>query len=144
MPVVPMPLIDVRKLAAVDMVWLGKWIVLAEYALGVVLPFALGVWSLRVVLSQQPSPSMWQVAVGIWLITIAANYVPLVLYALSIARAGTVEQEGRPELAYARRYGTQQTMILVPLLVVGVALVQERRRRQEDNLGRGAGRPTRG
>ena len=124
-----MRLIEVRKLAAVDMVWLGSRIVVAEYALGVVLPLALGAWSIKAGLARQPSASLWQIVVGSWLVTIAANYVPLFLYAHSMARAGTVEQEGRPELANARRYGVQQTMILVPLLVVAVALAQERTRR---------------
>jgi hypothetical protein len=73
-------LIEVRKLAAVDMVWLGTRIVVAEYALGVVLPLALGLVSLVMGLSQQPDLANWQVVFGIWLVTIAANYVPLFLY----------------------------------------------------------------
>jgi hypothetical protein len=38
--------IEVRKLAALDMAWLGTRVVLAEYALGVVSPAALGALSL--------------------------------------------------------------------------------------------------
>ncbi len=38
--------IEVRKPAALDMAWLGTRVVLAEYALGVVLPAALGTLSL--------------------------------------------------------------------------------------------------
>ena len=127
-----MPVIEVRKLAAVDMVWLGERIVVAEYALGVLLPLALGIFSIKAGVAQQ---SAWQTVVGVWLVTIAANYVPLFLYAWSIMRAGTVEQEGRAELARARRYGVQQTMILVPFLVVGVALVQEHRRQRQGQSG---------
>ena len=97
-------LIEVRKLAAVDMVWLGPRIVGAEYALGVVLPVALGLFSVRAGAYHHSGPSFWQIAVGVWLITIGANYVPLFLYARSIAKAGIVEKEGRPELAHARRY----------------------------------------
>ena len=123
-------MIEVRKLAAVDMAWLGGRIVLAEYALGIVLPVALGLLSLRAGLTQRPDPSVWQVALGIWLVTIAANYVPLFLYALAILRAGTVKEEGQRELAHARRYGLQQIIIIVPLLVMAVAWAQERRRRK--------------
>jgi hypothetical protein len=65
-----------------------------------------------------------------WLISIAANYLPLFLYAVSIARAGTVKAEGEPELPHARRYGVQQVIILIPFLVVAIAIVQERRRRK--------------
>jgi hypothetical protein len=122
-------LIEVRKLAAVDMAWLGTRLVLAEYALGVVLPLALGLMSLRSGLADA-APG-WQTLLGVWLVTIAGNYVPLFLYALAIVRGGTVQEEGLPELKHARRYGVQQAMILVPFLVVGVAWAQERRRRKQ-------------
>jgi hypothetical protein len=57
--------------------------------------------------------------------TIGLNYIPLLIYAILIARAGTAKKEGGPEIARARQYGTQQIIILVPLLVVIVALLQE-------------------
>jgi len=122
-------MINIRKLAAVDMLWLGAKIILAEYALGMVLPLGLGLISIRGGLLRA-HPSAWEAAIGFWLVSIAVNYVPLFIYAVLIARGGTVEQEGRPELARARRYGVQQTIILVPFLVVIVALVQENQRRQ--------------
>lgn len=121
-------MIQIRKLVAVDMVWLGPRVVLIEYALGVVLPLLLGVWSVRVGLSSHPPTSLWQIGFGLWLIGIALNYVPLFLYARAIAGADTAEEEGRPELARPRHYGLQQVIILVPLLVVLVALAQGRRR----------------
>lgn len=121
-------MISIRKLAAVDMAWLGARVILAEYALGIVLPLALGALSLRSGLSSEARVG-WQVVMGVWLVGIAANYIPLFIYAVLIARAGTVKQEGSPELARARRYGLQQVVILVPLLVVVIALVQEGRRR---------------
>jgi hypothetical protein len=123
-------LINVRKLAAVDMAWLGSRVIVAEYALGVLLPLALGILSVGRGLGE-PEPVNRQVVFGIWLVTIAANYVPLFLYALAIACAGTVQVEGQPELKRARRYGIQQVMILVPLFVVGLALIQERGRRRQ-------------
>jgi hypothetical protein len=123
-------LIEVRKLAAVDMWWLGTRVVVAEYALGVVLPLALGLVSVGVGLGHEPDLTQWQVVLGIWLVTIAANYVPLFLYALALARTGTVQEEGQPELKHARRYGIQQVIILVPLLVVTLAITQEHRRRK--------------
>jgi hypothetical protein len=121
-------LIKIRKLAAVDMAWLGTRIIVGEYAFGILLPLALGLLTLRHTLLA-PHPSVSQFILGIWLLGIAANYVPLFLYAVSIARSGTVQAEGKPELARARRYGLQQVMILVPLHVVVVAFLQERRHR---------------
>ena len=122
-------LIEIRKLAAVDMAWLGPRVVVAEYALGVILPLGLGGFTLRSTLSSS-NPLTWQTVLGAWLVTIAANYVPLFLYAVSIAKAGSVEAEGRPEIPHASRYGVQQGIILVPFLVVVIAVVQERRRQR--------------
>ena len=116
-------MIRIRKLAALDMAWLGPRVILAEYALGIVLPLALGVVSIRSGLAGG-GPG-WALTLGIWLVGIAANYVPLFIYAVLITKAGTVRQEGGPELAHARRYGLQQAMLLVPALVLVVAVIQE-------------------
>lgn len=126
-------LIEVRKLAAVDMAWLGPRIVIVEYALGVIFPLVLGLLSARAGLTQ-PEPGNWQTMFGIWLVTIAANYVPLFLYALAILRADSVQKEGLPEFKHARRYCVQQAIILVPFLVAAVALAQERRRRNQKRM----------
>jgi hypothetical protein len=122
-------LIDVRKLVAVDMAVLGSQVSVSAFALGIVLPFLFGVFSL-VLNFMHPTTSGWQVALGFWLVFIAMNYVPLFVYALSIIKGGTVRQEAQPELGHVSRYGAQQAIILVPLLVVALALVQERQRRQ--------------
>ena len=119
-------MIEIRKLAAVDMAWLGARIIVPEYVLGVAAPLAFGLVSFAGGLS---AGSWFQIVFGLWLLGIGVNYVPLLLYALAIARAGTVEAEGRPEIARARRYGAQQVVILVPLLVAAVAIAQERARR---------------
>jgi hypothetical protein len=121
-------MISIRKLAAVDMAAFGARLILAEYALGVVLPFILGLLSLRYGLAGWPQ-TRWQAGVGVWLISIAGNYIPMFIYALLIARAGTVRLEGQPELAHVGRYSFQQVILLVPFLVVIVALAQEGRRR---------------
>ena len=111
------------------MAWLGPRVIVAEYACGIILPLALGVLKLHSTFSS-PNWLNWQTILGMWLVSIAANYVPLFLYALSIARAGTVKAEGEPELPHARRYGVQQVIILIPFLVAAIAVVQERRRRK--------------
>ena len=108
------------------MAWLGTRVIVTEYALGVILPFILGLLSLRSGL-RDPKISNWETILGIWLVTIAANYIPLFIYAVLIAKAGTVKEEGQPEIANAKRYGIQQIIILVPFLVVIAAIVQELR-----------------
>jgi hypothetical protein len=119
--------IEIRKLAAIDMAWLGARVIVAEYALGVILPLGLGMVSIRsAIMGSVKGP--WPPALGIWLVGIAVNYIPLLIYALLIARAGTAREEGGPELSHARRYGVQQVIILIPLVVAILALAQERRR----------------
>jgi len=121
--------IEIRKLAALDMAFNGVRFILIEFALGVVLPLALGFITIRPLLYHGTAQPGWETALGFWLIGIGLNYVPLLLYAVALARAGTVAEEGRKEVAHAKKYGLQQVIILVPLLVVIVALIQESRRK---------------
>ena len=122
--------IEVRKLAALDMAWLGTRVVLAEYALGVVLPAALGTQSLGSGMAQHAKLYQWPILDGVWLLTIAANYVPLFLYAVAPARTGAAREVAQAEFPHVRRYGLQQAMILVPLLVLALSVAQERCRRK--------------
>ena len=123
-------MINIRKLAAVDLAWLGAKVIVAEYSLGVSVPFLLGLVLLRRALSSA-NPLSWIILVGIWLVTIAINFVPLLTYAVLISRAGTAKTEGQSEIVHAKRYGVQQAITLVPLLVVGLALWQEYRGRKQ-------------
>lgn len=124
-------MINVRKLAALDMAWLGPRVIVAEYALGVILPLTLGLLSIRAGLLG-PVQVGWEAVLGVWLVTIAVNYAPLLIYAVLIAQAGTAKEEAKAEIAHAKRYGVQQVIILVPLLVVVLALIQEGRRRHRE------------
>ena len=71
-------MINLRKLAAVEMAWLGACIIVAEYAGGVVLPLVLGLMSIRSGLRGSGlfcREAIW----GVWLVSIAANYIPLLI-----------------------------------------------------------------
>src|SRR5512142_2765790 len=104
-------MIEIRKLVAVDMAAWGTRLIVGEYAVGILLPLVLAAFLPR-------AGGGWQTVMTIWLIGIAANYVPMFLYAVQIARAGTVKAEGQPELPHIKRYSVQQVMLLVPLMVV--------------------------
>jgi hypothetical protein len=123
-------MINIRKLVAVDMALHSAQVIMAEFALGIALPLILGLLSIRAGFIG-PVQSWWETALGLWLVGIAANYVPLLIYAVAIARDGTVKQEGQPELAQVKKYGIQQLIILIPFLVVVLAFVQESRRRRK-------------
>ena len=109
--------LDVRKLVALDMTFLGTRVIVAEYAAGVVLCGALAILSL----------GRGGLLLGLPLLWIALNYVPLFLHSVDLARRGTARQEVAAELAdprAARSYSWRQLWILVPLAVVVLAIVQ--------------------
>jgi hypothetical protein len=123
-------MVNFRKLVAVDMVVNGTRFILAEVALGVVIPLILGVLSLLSDLLGGNQPGR-DTVLGIWLVGIAVNYVPLLIYAVLIARGGTVKEEGGPEVVRAKRYTIQQVIILVPFVVAVLAVIQEISQRQQ-------------
>jgi len=114
--------IDIRKLAAVDIAFLGSRLVLTEFSVGVLGSLALGVFTLL------RSHSLRAIAFGSYLLFIGANYVPLLLHAISLARNKSARDEIADELPEKRRmfrkYRRQSLLLLVPLVVPIVALVQ--------------------
>lgn len=120
-------MINVRELAAIEMLWLGSSFVLIEYVLGILLPLAIGAMFLGASAAGVDSSLLTFIA-GLWLVCIAINYVPLLIYALQIAQSGTAAYEGQLESGHAKRFTIQQAIILVPFLVVIAAVMQELRR----------------
>jgi hypothetical protein len=119
--------LDLRRLAAIDM-WgsVGahwrRWVILAEFLLGVVGAGALGAACLF-------SDGGLRTAAGCWLLGLAANYVPLSAHALTLIQPGALEAELRDvdvprEL---RHYTVAQFWVLVPLLFVVLAVRQRQR-----------------
>src|SRR5262245_3306704 len=113
-----MQLLDVRRLAAVDMHGMNgsprrRQIIRAEFFIGVVLCTMLGVLSLIFV-------EGWGRIFGVWLIGIGANYVPLAMSAQALSRPGALEAElaGVDIPSEARRVGVRQLWLLVPFVVV--------------------------
>ena len=122
--------LDVRRLAAIDM-WgpagarWRRWIILAEFLLGVFGGGALGLGLLS------SGGGAGRTAIGLWLTGVAANYVPLSVHALTLVRPGALdaEIEGADVPAELRHYTTAQLWVAVPLLLVPLAAAQQRRRR---------------
>jgi hypothetical protein len=122
------PFINIRKLVALDIVFHGPKLILAEFALVVGLCGALGAWSLFSFF-HSPDHPLFTVILGLVLSWIALNYVPLLLYALSFMRHKNAELEVVVELAhkerYARKYMAQSLLLAVPFVVPILAIVQE-------------------
>jgi hypothetical protein len=123
-------MISIRKLAAVDMLIHGKRFIIGEFAIGVLLAQVLGLITLRSYLTGSLQ-FLWAI-LGIWLIGIAANYIPLFIYSVMIAKGGTVQEEGQPELAHIKRYSVQQLILFIPFLVTVLTLVQESHQRRDE------------
>jgi hypothetical protein len=125
-------IINIRKLAALDMVFHGSKFILAESALGVfgspVLAFVIAAPAFF-----SGHVNLTQILISSYMLCIALNYVPLLLYAIHIARLKSAEQEVASELGqkarYARKYTMQSGLLLLPLVVPILALYQEWQKR---------------
>ena len=107
-------LINVRKLAALDIAYHGSRLILLEFAFAMCLCAALGLF----ILFRTSNPSPSAVLLGCLFLGVSLNYVSLLLYAVSIARRRSATQEVAFELAhkesYARKY-TLQSVVLIPI-----------------------------
>jgi hypothetical protein len=110
--------INVRKLAAIDLYFLGPKIVLAEFGLGVAAMLALGILSVQAGLLR--SHALWQIALGVYLLLLGINYIPMLCCAIDIARGGTAAAELGEELREKSgampKYRKQSLWLLVPLV----------------------------
>jgi hypothetical protein len=84
-------LLNVRRLAALDMYGTRgsarrRRFIRAEFFVGVVGCILVGVLTLM-------SGSGWTIAVGVWLVAIGMNYVPLAISAQALSRPGALEAE---------------------------------------------------
>lgn len=115
-------MINPRKLAAIDIAFLGSKFIIAEFAVGVLLCPMLGAVTL------EHARSFWQEAFGLYLICLGVNYLPMLVYAIDITR----KQSGRAELGRElmdhrramRKYRRQSLFLLLPLFVPIVALIR--------------------
>jgi hypothetical protein len=121
--------INIRKLAALDIAFHGPKFILIEFALGVFGCAALGLFSMYFGLFHGPNPSLFAVIIGCFLLLIALNYVPLLIYAISIVRHKSAHQEVAYELEhrdkYAGKYLRQSALLLIPLAIPALAVYQE-------------------
>jgi hypothetical protein len=122
-------MVNIRKLVAVDMVLHGTRFIVAEFAIGVILLLVLGYVSIFAGFFNFAQSGL-QTVIGYWMLGIAVNYIPLFIYAVLIARGGTVKAEGEPELVHIKRYNVQQLIVFIPLLIALVALIQEVQRQK--------------
>ena len=117
-------MINPRKLAAIDVVILGSKLIITEFAGGVVLCVALGTFVLF------RGHSFWQVILGLYLISLGINYLPLLVYGVAVTKGKSALAEIGDELKDKQRamakYRYESILLLIPLLVPIIALALER------------------
>ena len=120
--------IEVKKLAAIDIVYRGQRTILLEFGFGV---FFLGILGVAFLLfAHQRTPET--TGIGVYLLFLGVNYVPLFAYSISVSLKKSARKEVEYELAhqdvFRKKYGVQQMLILVPLAIVLLAVIQRARR----------------
>ncbi|MBV8629631.1 MAG: hypothetical protein JOZ83_01820 [Silvibacterium sp.] len=117
-------MIELRKLAALEVLFLGPKLVIAEYACGVFLSVGLG----ALVLAR--GHSLWTI-LGTYLICIGFNYLPLLIHAIVLRDKQDAQNEIGGELADKRKtfskYRSQSLLLLVPLFVAVLGILQWKR-----------------
>lgn len=126
-------LMNIRKLAALDIAFHGPRLILAEFALAIILCGTLGVLSLSFFF-RTPDHPLFAGVIGLALSWIALNYIPLLLHALSLIKRKSAKLEVASELEdrklILRRYSLQSMiLLLLPLVVPVLAVIQEIQRR---------------
>ena len=98
--------IIVRRLVALDITLHGSRFIMLEFGVGTPAILAVGGF---LAATGQP-------VLGLYLLLTGINYVPLLIYAALIARAGSAEREVASGLSqdahYVRKYSTQQLLDL--------------------------------
>jgi hypothetical protein len=123
-------IINVRKLAALDIAFHGAPLILVEFGAAIALGAALGVWLTSTAIPVSQGAALFRLVLGAYFLCLAINYVPLLLYGIAVARRGSARQEAAAELAEedgrsARRYRTQSLLLFLPLVIPALALAQE-------------------
>jgi hypothetical protein len=112
-------IINVRKLVALDITLHGPRFILIEFGVGTPAILAVGGY---LATAGQP-------ALGVYLLLTGINYIPALIYAILIVRAGTANSEVAAGLSqdkhYVRKYGTQQLLIFIPFAIILLAAAQE-------------------
>jgi hypothetical protein len=121
-------IISIRKLAALDIVFHGPAFILGEYLFGVFASAAFGFGLLYIGFAVEHASILWTLLLGSYTCCLAINYVPLLLYSMSIIRRKSAQEEVALELTnkahYGRKYTVQSLLILLPLVVPVLALSQ--------------------
>ena len=118
--------LNVGRLVQLELAFLGPGLIVGEYAVGVVLPLVFAGLSLSYAVRTQSPILSWPVLLGLELVAIGLNYVPLLIEAWrghsDRDRIALTRSEIRRDSAEARAYGLRQLWILVPAAIIAFEL----------------------
>jgi hypothetical protein len=111
-------IINVRKLAALDIVFHGPKFILIEFALAVFICASVG---LSILHGANHSPLM--IILGSFFLGVSLNYLPLLLYSINIVKHKSAQQEVAYELEHKDRYAGKYTLQSIILLLMPLAML---------------------
>lgn len=125
----PKRIATIRNIVALDIVFHGPRFILIEFCVSVLGCAALGFWVLS-----NSNHAIFMLIVGCLLVLLAVDYVPLLLYAISIIRRKSARQEVEREMRHSGFSAQDYTfqiilLLLIPLSLPILALYQELRKR---------------
>jgi hypothetical protein len=127
---IPVPGMDVRRMAAIDMYGekgtrRRRRIIVAEFVVGALAGPLIG----AAVVATGPG---WAMAIfGLWLLAACLNYIPLAVHAVGFLRSPerlTAELDGVDIAAELRHYTVAQVWVFVPFGLIVLDLLQRRAR----------------
>ena len=126
-------MINIRKLAALDIVFHGVKLILAEFILAVIVCGGVGVISF-VNYFHSATRAIFTLVESLFFLWTTLNYLILLLYAIRIVWAKSAEREVAYELehqdVYGRKYTVQSVILFLPLIVPILAIYQELQQRR--------------
>jgi hypothetical protein len=111
-------IINVRKLAALDIVFHGPKFILIEFALAVFICASVG---LSILHGANHSPLM--IILGSFFLGVSLNYLPLLWYSINIVKHKSAQQEVAYELEHKDSYAGKYTLQSIILLVTPLAML---------------------
>jgi len=119
-------ILQVRKLAAIDLHFLGSKLIIAEFAVGVSGPVILGGLTVRSGIKHGHAAGT--IAFGIYLLLLGINYVPLLVHAVQLTHSGTIREAIASDLEDPKRamrtYRRESLLLLLPLVVPVLSIHQ--------------------
>jgi membrane-bound ClpP family serine protease len=114
--------INIRKLAALDLALNGWTFISTEFFVGVFGLMTVGILLL-----------IFGIALGFYIFLTSFNYIPLFIYILQMGNQKNAKKEARVELSKLKKYGPkgirnyniQQLIVFIPFSIVILSLLQE-------------------